>query len=60
MDEEATKIVAPMFAAIQTALDQAKCHPGCDPRMLAIARTEFEKAVLLLGTALDGGGIFNA
>lgn len=60
MNEEATKIVAPVIVAIQTALDQAKAHPGCAARTLAIARTEFEKALLLFGTALNGGGIFHA
>lgn len=60
MDEDATEIVAPVIVAIQTALSQAKEFPGCDPRFLAIARTEFEKALLMLGTALSGGGVFDA
>jgi hypothetical protein len=59
MNEDAIAIAAPMCAAIQTALDNAKAHPGCDAQWLAIARTDFEKALLAFGTALDGGGILN-
>lgn len=59
-EEAAIAILAPALVAIQNALDAAKSYPGCDPRLLAVARTEFEKGLLIFASALDGGSMLDA
>ncbi|PAL25487.1 hypothetical protein [Sphingopyxis sp. GW247-27LB] len=60
MNEDAALILAPVIAALEKALADAKARPGTDPRMLAIARTDLDKAIIVFGFALSGGGVLDA
>lgn len=60
MNEDAALIVAPVIAALDKAIADAKASPGTDPRLLAVARTDFEKAIMVFGFALSGGGMLDA
>ena len=60
MNDESALVLAPLIGALEKAIAEAKANPATDPRMLAIARTDFEKAVIVFGFALSGGGVLDA
>lgn len=58
--DEALRATNKAIVAIGELLETVKAVPGADGRALAVARTQFETALLWVATAVDGGGVLDA